>query len=308
MMPWAPGERFAGHRYVSDVLETLLDAGEIRYALRAYCTQLLDDVPDPLHTQLQPVAAYVGGKCMGYPAVWFLERLLAPEGISVASILERCGTALCVSLTTSIVDDLSDGDEAIDSAYLAYLYVLIAKIAFDVPQIERQNSRARDLLYRALDACLNPHAKITSASVVRRGDRIGGFYRMIAADTLVELWPEDRAAIAIEAIGEFGEVCAHIDDWMDAERDLERGVMGNAVLLLLAQQLGRAPSVHDLFEHRAELLTTLTAVLTSKLTALRVPISLDDILAKLSATLAAITPAAASPTIPPRVHARAVCI
>jgi len=264
-------------------LETLLDASDTRRAVRAYCLKMLDDVPEPMRTQLEPVATYIGGKCMGYPAIWFLEQLLAPEHVSTATILDRCGTTLCVSLTTSIVDDLSDGDEAIDSKYLAYLYVLIAKIAFDNSHRERPNTRARDLLYRALDACLNPSARNISRTIVLRGDRIGGFYRMIAAETLTGFWPEERVARAIEAIGMFGEVCAHLDDWMDAERDLAHDVMGNTVLLLLAQQLSRPPTLHDLSEHRLELSRLLTELLTEKLKVLPTFVNFNDVVTRLRA-------------------------
>ena len=145
----SPRTPFAGHRYVSDVLEGLLDAEETRAVVRAYCIRFLDALPDPLHAQLEAAATYVGGECMGYPAIWFLERLFADE-LTIEEILDRCRVTLCISLTTSIVDDLADGDEPIGSAYLAYLYVLIGEAALH----GRRDVRiARDRLYRALDIC-----------------------------------------------------------------------------------------------------------------------------------------------------------
>ncbi|HEY9084421.1 MAG TPA: hypothetical protein VIN40_00560 [Candidatus Tyrphobacter sp.] len=255
----SPRVPFAGHRYVSDVLEGLLDAEEIRGAVRAYCVRLLDSLPDPLCTQLEAAATYVGGKCMGYPAIWFLERLLVDE-LAVEEILERCRTTLCISLTTSIVDDLADGDEPFGSAYLAYLYVLIGKAALEGSHADPSS---RDRLYRALDVCLNPAANMLDDVLERRGKRIGCFFQMIAGEALDGLWPADRAHVALDAIGRFGEICAHVDDWMDAERDLARGISENSTLVLLRERLGGvAVTPKDLSLHREWLRDELIGVLT----------------------------------------------
>ncbi len=249
---------------MSDILEGLLGASETRAALRAHCVAMLDDVPQPLSSQLQTVAQYVGGKCMAYPAVWFLERVLAETGVTRDAILERARTTIAVSLSTSIVDDLADGDEPLSSAYLAFLYVLIGHAAFvDCAP----DARASSELYRALDICLNPHAPIASDAVVRRGERIGAFFRLVASSVLEGVWPEERARVAVAATGAFGEICAHVDDWMDAERDFARGVDDNVVLALLRERLApQRPNAGDIARNRTWLRDALGAILTRRVT------------------------------------------
>lgn len=234
-----PAFAFDGARYVSDALEILLGAGDTRRAVRAFAVRLLDAAPPALASQLVPVAQYVGGKCMGYPAIWFLEQLIDREDCDANHVIQRCRGSLCMSLSTSIVDDLADRDEDADSAYLAYLYILLGEAAFG----QRANPTALQHLHRAVDVCLNPAMR--EEKHAGRGDRIGAFYAMIAADVLNDLWSHERAAIGIDTARAFGEICAHLDDWMDAERDLARGTMGNVALTLLREHLeGRilAPS------------------------------------------------------------------
>jgi hypothetical protein len=264
MKPQVPEDANSGGRYVSDVLEGLLVASETRAALRAYCVAMLDDVAQPLSSQLESIAAYVGGKCMGYPAVWFLECLLAETGTTRQAILERAGATIAVSLSTSIVDDLADGDEPFSSAYLAFLYVLIGRAAFvDCAP----DARASSELYRALEICLNPHASIASDAIVRRGERIGAFFRLIAGSVLDGVWPEERVRVAVAATGAFGEICAHIDDWMDAERDFARGVEDNVVLALLRERVSpQRPTASDIARNRAWLRDALGAMLMRRVT------------------------------------------
>lgn len=235
MKPWAPGDSIAGQRYVSDVLEALLDARETRAAMRTYALKLLDDAGPALRERLQPVAAYVGGKCMGYPAVWFLEHLLAGS-IARDAIIERARAPLAVSLSTSIVDDLADGDELVRPETLAFLYVLIGSETFGGnPRDAVSHAYLRDALETCLDAGGNADA------IARRGGRIGAFYAMIAARVLDGLWNERESRIAIDAIARFGEFCAHVDDWMDARRDFERGVLENVALVLLREHVAPEP-------------------------------------------------------------------
>jgi hypothetical protein len=255
----ALGSTFAGQRYVSDVLENLLDARDTRQAVRAYCLGLLDGAEDSLRVQLEPIAEYVGGKCMGYPAIWFLERLL---GHDPAAIVERCRSPLCVSLSTSIVDDLADDDEELGPAFLAYLYILIGEAAF----AGGPDAAMREHLHRALELCLNTRAATPFAATVRRGDRIGAFFAMIAAKAVEDRLEPHRAAVALEATTRFGEICAHIDDWMDAERDLERGALENVSLTLLAERLdGAAPKSLDLTLHAAWLQDQMCSLLEARI-------------------------------------------
>jgi hypothetical protein len=227
-----PAFAFDGARYVSDALEMLLGASDARRAVRAFALRLLDTAPPTLASQLTPIASYVGGKCMGYPAVWFIEHMLDCDDYDANAIVERCRGSLCVSLSTSIVDDLADRDEDADSAYLAYLYVLLGEAAFG----QGANPNALQHLHRAVEVCLNP--SIRGELRAGRGDRIGAFYAMIAADVLNDLWSPQRVAAGIEATRSFGQICAHLDDWMDADRDLARGTTANVALTLLGERLG----------------------------------------------------------------------
>lgn len=237
------GRSFAEQRYVSDVLEELLDAASTREAVRAYCRSLIRELSPALRTPLEPIADYVGGKCMGYPAIWFLERLLAQPA---RAIIERCRSALCVSLSTSIVDDLADRDESFGPEYLAFLYVLVGEAV----HTGTRDHAVRKRLHHALDVCLNPDAPLASARTARRGNRIGAFYAMIATSAVGGLLGPSRAAVAVDATARFGEICAHLDDWMDAQRDLERGAVENVAVALLRERLaGRAPLRDDLVLH-----------------------------------------------------------
>jgi hypothetical protein len=217
--------------YASDFLEPLLGAGDVRAALRKHCVALLDSVDQDLRVRLSSQALYVGGKCMGYPAVWLLARILEPRGIDLATIIEQAEPALSVSLTTSIVDDLVDGDERISPDYVAFLYVLIAHAAFGQRRTSGLLPEQSALLQRALDVCIDPNR--VGPSVERRGNRIGHFFRMVAAGPARAYLSKASADAAIEAVGMFGEVCGHLDDWIDLEADYERGERANVALLQL---------------------------------------------------------------------------
>jgi hypothetical protein len=218
--------------YASDFLEPLLAAGDVRAAVRQHCTALLDSLDPDLRVRLSSQALYVGGKCMGYPAVWLLERILKPKGVDLATIIEQAEPALCVSLTTSIVDDLVDGDEQISADYVAFLYVLIAYAAFGQKRTSRPLPEQSALLQRALDVCINPARG--GPSTERRGNRIGHFFRMVAVGPARANLSPASAEAAVEAVGMFGEVCGHVDDWIDLEADYERGERGNVAVSLLS--------------------------------------------------------------------------
>lgn len=250
-----PAFAFDGARYVSDALELLLDAGDARRAVRAFAMHLLDAAPPKLRAQLEPVAAYVGGKCMGYPAVWFLQQLLDDENCDARAIVERCRGTLCMSLSTSIVDDLEDRDEDAGSECLGFLYVLLGEPAF----AQCASPNAMRYLYRAIDACLNPGSQ--PDSLAARGDRIGAFYAMIAADALRDVWSAEQTAVGVEATRAFGDICAHLDDWMDVERDLAQGTKENVALTLLRDRLGGTILSASVLQHYRELLDELMAAL-----------------------------------------------
>ncbi len=240
------------------MLEGFLNAASSRAAVRAYCVGLLATTPETLRARLGAVAEYVGGKCMGYPAVWFLERILQEEP---EAIVERCRAPLCLSLSTSIVDDLADGDEPLGPEYLAYLYILIGQAASTGCGAD---TLAR--LHRAIETCLDPKPAANAHVAERRGDRIGAFFAMIAETAVAQRLPSARALIAIEATARFGEICAHIDDWMDAQRDLYRGATENIALTLLREKLDFMPvQSTDLALHGAWLDTRMHVLLATRI-------------------------------------------
>lgn len=238
--------------------------------MRSFAVQLLDKAPPTLRDGLRSVAAYVGGKCMGYPAIWFLERML---GESPHAVVRRCSSTLCLSLSTSIVDDLADRDEPLENAHLAYIYMLAGEAAFG----PRAAPEAASRLYRALDVCCDASARGTTAAAVRRGSRIGSFFAMIAADALDGSWTTARRDGAIEATGAFGEVCAHLDDWMDAERDLQRGALDNVTLLLLRERLeGADPTLPALALHGSWLHDRMLSLIITRLAEIDAALTYHD--------------------------------
>lgn len=235
--------------YVSDILESLLDASGVRAAVREHCAALLAAAEPPLRDRLASAAHYVGGKCMGYPAIWFVERALAGHGIPTSEIIDACEPALSVSLTTSIVDDLVDRDETIAPEYAAFLYVLIGNAVSKQPtKFALESCVTRTFLNRALEACRDPN--VGSDVMGRRGDRIGHFYRMIAAGAVERFEPlSAQGERFIEAIGRFGQCCGHLDDWIDLETDARRGVRENVAYALFLTRTPRGDANGSLDKH-----------------------------------------------------------
>jgi hypothetical protein len=225
--------------YASDVLEPLLEAAAARSAVREHCARLIGSLEPELQQRLGPATRYVGGKCMGYPAIWLLQRVLEPHGVPLPTIVELSEPALSVSLTTSIVDDLMDRDEAIDEEYVAILYVLMTHASFAPSAGCATAGAQRAFLGKALEVCSGSGDGEDADE--RRGDRIGHFFRMIASGQAFASLPDGEAHVLIEATGRFGGFCAHLDDWIDHERDQERGVHGNVALRML-QRMRKTPT------------------------------------------------------------------
>lgn len=75
--------------YVSDVLETVLDAGKTRAAVRNHCKVILRGVPQLPETELEDCLHYIAGKCMGYPAIWLVEQALDLNEEDIGSVIDR---------------------------------------------------------------------------------------------------------------------------------------------------------------------------------------------------------------------------
>jgi hypothetical protein len=223
--------------YVSDYLETLLDGSRVRQFVRSECEALVERLPPRLHEHLQPIASYIGGKCMGYPAVWFIQAALGADDSALVRALRRSPTALFVSLSTSIADDFLDRNEAVHGAHLTFMYLLLLE-----PLTRRERcspSAARALMEEVVDVIdlfvgpqsVGEERAVHAASQLqptsaRRGKRIGNFHAAIAAEVLEELGaPESSRKEIIEATRLFGEWCALLDDVIDIEQDIEERIV-----------------------------------------------------------------------------------
>ncbi|GEM_PF-7077820 len=286
--------------YASDVLEPLLGAAASRRAVRDHCLELLRDTVEPkLQRRLTDVAWYIGGKCMGYPAIWLLALVFEPRGVTLPVLIERCEPALSVSLTTSIVDDLMDRDEPINEEHVGLLYVLLSHASYGAPASPIAAAEQRAHLNRALEVC--SAAAASEDAHERRGDRIGHFFRMIAAAGAASSLPASEASVLTEAAGVFGRFCAHLDDWIDLERDCERGENSNVALQLLRGlrktrggeariEAAEMPMLRERMESLlAEQLRACGSLLASLGPALA-PSALDRVAQRLRAGLAAIEP------------------
>jgi hypothetical protein len=247
--------------YVSDILESLLEATAERNAVRKHCLRMLEALDVPTRERLAPTAGYVGGKCMGYPAVWFLKRALGGDSVPVDSLVTLCEPALSISLTTSIVDDMVDADEIVAAEYGGFLYVLLAQAVYGVPGHGKAGrTAAADFLRRALEVCRDQSR--SEEAPAARGDRIGHFYRMIATCAAERLpMPAGRRIVIVESAGRFGRCCAHLDDWLDAARDAEHGIRANVVLsggtAAVSTDDGRAARIEALLGDELDAIGTL---------------------------------------------------
>jgi hypothetical protein len=209
--------------YVSDVLDSLLDVGPVRELVRARCVALTDHLPPHVRQPLHAAATHFGAKCMGYPAVWFVKEALELDLTETARVLDGAWTSLCISLSTSIADDLTDKDEQPGGDALMYFYLLLFKAL-------EQGDWHKDglgpfVLAKSVDIMPLFVGRTPDAPPLPPANqRIGHFHRMIAYDMLrhVPMATERRAEL-IELTGRFGQWCADMDDVLDVESDLFHG-------------------------------------------------------------------------------------
>jgi hypothetical protein len=209
--------------YVSDLLEPLLDAAAIRALVRDQCLRIVARLPRHVQPHLRPIAEYTGGKCMGYPAVWFTQQACGVTDEETRDWLERAPTALFMSLSTSIADDFLDRDEPVSAEHLMFFYALILEaLRARATRRDEVFERIYDEMTGAMDLFVGrPH---DGTGVGSRGKRIGNFFKMIAFELFAAGGP---ASIHAEAIvrdaGRFGEWCAALDDVIDVEQDIRGG-------------------------------------------------------------------------------------
>ncbi len=220
--------------YVSDLLEPLLDAAAVRALVREQCLRVVDRLPRHVQPHLRPVAEYTGGKCMGYPAVWFTQQACGLTDEATKAWLERAPTALFLSLSTSIADDFLDRDEPVSAEHLMFFYALILEsLRARSTRCDGVFERIYEEMTGAMDLFVGPARD--SVSVGSRGKRIGNFFEMIAFELFAA---GDVASGHAEAIvrdaGRFGEWCGALDDAIDVEQDIRGGQRDSFPIAALA--------------------------------------------------------------------------
>jgi hypothetical protein len=217
--------------YVSDILEKILDASTVRQITRNVTISLIGK----LHPKLDSITEYIGGKCMGYPSIWFIQKALKLSDRQVENLLMKHYSSLFISLSTSIGDDLVDKDEDTHIGHLGLLYLLLMK-GFSA----RKDPRVDDTIYQNGIAVMMDMLNSRIGSNIdteKIGNKIGLFYRMICFElcTAVDDGHVNKPAL-LNLATKFGCWCSEVDDFMDIEKDIEAGQYFTRPVLSLINQ------------------------------------------------------------------------
>lgn len=207
--------------YVSDILEEMLNASSVRNITREVTFKIIGR----LHPKLDVITEYIGGKCMGYPSIWFVQKALQLNDADLDRLLMNNHSALFISLSTSIGDDLVDKDENTNIGHLALLYLLLFK------GLANQNAgKVNEIIYQSglkvmmgmLDS--NLEHDFSHDEMEGIGNKIGLFHKTICFEMLANLGELDIDKEALLSLsGKFGCWCSELDDFIDIERDIESG-------------------------------------------------------------------------------------
>jgi len=213
--------------YVSEVIEGLIDGTAIRSVVRAQCQKVLRDLPGSVADKLQKHLHYSAGKCMGYPAVWFVQQALEKSVEQTASLLAEMPAPLYVSLTTSIADDFLDRDPNVDAGHMMLLYMFMFEALSEQHWFHGEQRREwLDRVFPLVGAFVAPQDPFSTVDirdvVESSGRRIGAFFEVIAYSLTGAVSGERRREI-VELAGKFGDWCSHLDDIVDIEIDLLDG-------------------------------------------------------------------------------------
>lgn len=234
--------------YVSDYLEGLIQGTQVRQMVRSECVALVHRCAPHLSEQLLPVANYTGGKCMGYPAVWFIQTALQIDDLALQRAVRESYSALFVSLSTSIADDFLDRNEAVTSAHLALMYLLL------LDPLARPQRCSRGVACSIVKEIVDVAELFLSRTPMGngsgmsndRGKRIGSFHASIAIELTETLdVPKQLRSSIIEGARRFGHWCALLDDVIDIEQDIEEGVINSfPIETMIAEFPGTADSIY----------------------------------------------------------------
>lgn len=226
--------------YVSDFLENLIDGHDVRNLVREQSREILKGVPEPAYSKLFDALDYWGGKCMGYPAVWLVQKAMHWNLPQTCSAVSCYPGSLYVSLTTSIMDDFLDRDQDVGPSdlMLAYMFFFTALrqphwFAGDIAAVYFQSVYPLVASFVS-DAPIRDKGDISSLydRAAISGRRIGAFFETIAC-ALVPRDAPQRDSI-IELAGAFGEWCSMLDDLIDIELDLTQKSQVTVPLALLS--------------------------------------------------------------------------
>jgi len=224
--------------YVSDFLDTLINATHVREMVAERCRALVEPLPPALRAKIVPVADYIGRKCMGYPPIWLVQQALELPDDVLGDMVDRAHTAIFTSLSTSIADDLLDESCDLAGEQLMMFYLLI----FGAMSGADWNNdglgafildRSISVMPLFVGASVHLDREALSSRASASGKRIGSFHEMIAYDLLRVQGVEDpRRGELVALAGRFGSWCAFLDDAMDIERDIVAGELANPAVEL----------------------------------------------------------------------------
>lgn len=223
--------------YVSDYLENLLiGSKDIRALVRKKCKMILSEMEPALKSKLLPIANYIGGKCMGYPAIWFLSEALNLSNEELKKHFRKTNGSLLISLSTSIADDLLDKNENMREEHLMFFYMLIIKSWLSNDLTKEKTEFIYKNIFDAMDIFIGedsisemkknnyiPFENFRDVAF-NSGKKIANFHKMIAFEWIEDInMPRYVKDILINQISEFGHFCAFLDDFLDIESDILNG-------------------------------------------------------------------------------------
>jgi hypothetical protein len=253
--------------YVSDLLEGLLNAT----AVRSLVGNVIVDIGwsrSSTNALLVPLSR----KCMGYPPVWLISRALDLSATRIEQAIRANPSALLVSLSTSLTDDLIDKDTEPNLHNLSLLYILLLKAGSrcsSTDSCDKLLSMSLDVATSVLEGTVSEYPlhigsgqganRTLCANLRRAADRIGLFHEAIASDLLIDLAIGAHESLFLTSLcREFGRWCCMLDDFLDVEQDLAAGDLGTFPIQMLLQARDRSGKTQsdDLTAHRALLDTT----------------------------------------------------
>ena len=176
---------------------------------------------------------------MGYPAIWCMSIELELNDEAEIGLIEQVRATLFANITTSIVDDMFDGDEDVSVEHLGVLYLLIYGALIAGEWNKEFAPAAMSTFRQALrSARLRATGSVNRETVRIRGARIGAFFGLTGRACARSLGLDsDTETRMVNLLEDFGAVCGHVDDLLDFESDLARGDRTNVVALALGAHI-----------------------------------------------------------------------